>query len=190
MANKIDVEARLECTFESSFSGFACSPLVHPCPLAANSKYSVNCGDSRAAWRPERRTKGCRLERRGGLTRINANWGAATGSSSIFVVANGTRPCALPCCTPPCFRCALVGETCMHRTRRLTLFFLFKSHRDYSNLVPRVESFGSPRNEEPLSLFPRPSTREFSSRYGEINSASPLIVPYRPQGIQRLAIHR
>lgn len=43
----------------------------------------------------------------------------------------------------------------MHRTRRLTLFFLFKSHRDYSNLVPRVESFGSPRNEEPLSL---PST--------------------------------
>ena len=71
----------------------------------------------------------------------------------------------------------------MHRTRRLTLFFLFKSHHDYSNLVPRVESFGSPKREEgeegPLSRFS--STREFSSRYGEINSASPLIAPYPPR---------
>ena len=72
----------------------------------------------------------------------------------------------------------------MHRTRRLTLFFLFKSHHDYSNLVPRVESFGSPKRggegeEGPLSRFS--STREFSSRYGEINSASPLIAPYPPR---------
>lgn len=70
----------------------------------------------------------------------------------------------------------------MHRTRRLTLFFLFKSHHDYSNLVPRVESFGSPKRGEeggPLSRFS--STREFSSRYGEINSASPLIAPYPPR---------
>lgn len=72
----------------------------------------------------------------------------------------------------------------MHRTRRLTLFFLFKSHHDYSNLVSRVESFGSPKRggegeEGPLSRFS--STREFSSRYGEINSASPLIAPYPPR---------
>lgn len=70
----------------------------------------------------------------------------------------------------------------MHRTRRLTLFFLFKSHHDYSNLVPRVESFGSPKRGEeggPLSRFS--STREFSSRYGKINSASPLIAPYPPR---------
>lgn len=45
----------------------------------------------------------------------------------------------------------------MHRTRRLTLFFLFKSHHDYSNLVPRVESFGLPKRGASLlsTLHPR-----------------------------------
>lgn len=104
--DKIDVETRVY--------GFASPP-----PLAANSKYSGRKlrggGDSRAAWRPERRTKECRLERRG-LTRINANWAAATGSSSssssIFVAANGSVA-VLAFLHPPasilrCFRCALV----------------------------------------------------------------------------------
>lgn len=66
---------------ESSFCSLFPIPVPVPWLLTRNIPV-VNRGDSRrAAWRPERRTKGCRLERRG-LTRINANWGAATGSSS------------------------------------------------------------------------------------------------------------
>lgn len=99
---------KLECT---------ALPLLLPWLLTRNILV-VNCGgggDSRAAWRPERRTKECRLERRG-LTRINANWAAATGSSSssssIFVAANGSVA-VLAFLHPPasilrCFRCALV----------------------------------------------------------------------------------
>lgn len=81
------------------------------------------------------------------------HWISSSSSPSIFVVANGTRPRVFP----PCFPCALVRETCMHRTRRLTLFFLFKSHHDYSNLVPRVESFGLPKRGVSLlsTLHPR-----------------------------------
>lgn len=81
------------------------------------------------------------------------HWISSSSSASIFVVANGTRPRVFP----PCFPCALVRETCMHRTRRLTLFFLFKSHHDYSNLVPRVESFGLPKRGASLlsTLHPR-----------------------------------
>lgn len=81
------------------------------------------------------------------------HWISSSSSPSIFVVANGTRPRVFP----PCFPCALVRETCMHRTRRLTLFFLFKSHHDYSNLVPRVESFGLPKRGASLlsTLHPR-----------------------------------
>lgn len=95
-------------------------PLFVPWLLTRNIPV-VNCGgDSRAAWRPERRTKECRLERRG-LTRINANWAAATGSSSfsIFVASNGTRPCVPSSCIHlRCFRCALVRETSVPCTER------------------------------------------------------------------------
>lgn len=44
-----------------------------------------------------------------------------------------------------CFPRAFVRETSMHRACRLTLFFRFNSHRDYSNRVPRVVSLALPK---------------------------------------------
>lgn len=44
-----------------------------------------------------------------------------------------------------CFPRAFVRESSMHRACRLTLFFRFNSHRDYSNRVPRVVSLALPK---------------------------------------------